>query len=86
MRLYQESVDGRWTIDELFSAADRVVARWTGSGPHVGELMGIAPTGRPISVEAISIFRIEAGRIADEWTVRDPLGLLQQVAAVPAPA
>jgi steroid delta-isomerase-like uncharacterized protein len=84
--LYQESVDGHWTIDELFSAGDRVVARWTGSGSHVGDLMGLAPTGRPISVEAISVFRIADGRIAEEWTVWDALGLLQQVGAVPAPA
>ena len=86
VRVYQESVDGHWTIDELLSAGDRVVARWTGTGTHVGELMGIAPTGRPISVEAISVFRIADGRIAEEWTVWDALGLLQQVGAVPAPA
>lgn len=86
VRIYQESVDGHWTIDELFSAGDRVVARWTGSGTHVGELMGIPPTGQPISVEAISVFRIADGRIAEESTVWDALGLLQQVGAVPAPA
>ncbi len=86
MGLYQESVDGRWTIDALFSAGDRVVARWTGSGSHVGELMGLPPTGRPISVEAISVLRIANGRIAEEWTVWDAPGLLQQVGAVPAPA
>jgi predicted SnoaL-like aldol condensation-catalyzing enzyme len=84
--LYQESVDGHWNVDELFSAGDRVVARWRGSGTHVGELMGIPPTEKPIEVEAISIFRIAGGKIAEEWTVWDALGLLQQVGAVPVPA
>jgi len=84
--LYQEAVDGHWMVDELRSAGDRVIARWTGTGTHVGELMGIPPTNRPISVEAISIFRIEDGRIAEEWTVWDALGLLQQIGAVPEPA
>jgi len=84
--LYQEAVDGHWTIDEIFSAGDRVVVRWTGTGTHVGELMGVPPTDRPISVEATSIFRIADGKIAEEWTVWDALGLLQQIDAVPAPA
>jgi steroid delta-isomerase-like uncharacterized protein len=83
--VYQEAVDGRWDVQEIFAAGDRVVARWIGRGTHQGELMGVAPTGKPISVEAISVFRIAGGRIAEEWTVWDALGLLQQVGAVPAP-
>ena len=84
--LYQDTVDGRWTVEQIISAGDHVVARWTGTGTHRGELMGIDATGRPISVEAISIFRIADGKIAEEWTVWDALGLLQQVGAVPVPA
>jgi steroid delta-isomerase-like uncharacterized protein len=84
--LYQESLDGQWRVDDMFSAGERVVTRWTGTGTHVGELMGIAPTGRAVSVEAITIHRIEDGLIAEEWTVWDALGLLQQIGAVPAAA
>jgi len=84
--IYQATLDGRWTIDEMFSADDRVVTRWTGSGTHVAELMGVPATGRPISVEAMTIHRIADGRIAEEWTVWDALGLLQQVGALPEPA
>jgi steroid delta-isomerase-like uncharacterized protein len=81
--VYQDSLDGHWQIDDLFSAGDRVVTRWTGTGTHVGELMGLAPTGKPIAVEAITVHRIADGQIAEEWTVWDALGLLQQVGAVP---
>lgn len=84
--LYQDAVDGHWNVEEIFSAGDRVVARWTGTGTHRGELMGIEPTGLPISVDAISIFRIADGKITEEWTVWDALGLLQQVGAVPVAA
>jgi steroid delta-isomerase-like uncharacterized protein len=84
--LYQEAVDGHWTVDELFSAGDRVVARWTGTGTHRGELMGVQPTDLPIRVEALSVFRVADGKIAEEWTVWDALGLLQQVGAMPAAA
>src|SRR5436309_2141407 len=46
--LYQDSVDGHWDLQEVFSAGDRVVARWVGRGTHRGELMGLEPTGKPI--------------------------------------
>lgn len=84
--LYQEAVDGHWHVEEIRSAGDRVIARWTGTGTHRGELMGTQPTGLPITVDAISVFRIANGKIAEEWTVWDALGLLQQVGAVPVPA
>jgi steroid delta-isomerase-like uncharacterized protein len=85
--LYQDSLEGHWDVKEIFSAGeDRVVARWNGQGTHRAELMGVEPSGRPIDVEAISVFRIDDGKIAEEWTVWDALGLLQQVGAVPAPA
>ena len=84
--VYQDALDGEWDIQEIFSAGDRVVTRWVGRGTHNGELMGVAPTGRTIAVEALSVFRIASGKIAEEWTVWDALGLLQQVGAVPAPA
>jgi predicted ester cyclase len=48
--------------------------------------MGVDPTGKPIAVDAITIFRVADGKIAEEWTVWDALGLLQQVGAVPATA
>jgi predicted ester cyclase len=84
--LYQDSVDGHWEVQEILSTGDRVIARWVGNGTHRGELMGIEPTGKSIGVEAISVFRVNGGKIAEEWTVWDALGLLQQVGAVPAPA
>ncbi|REE74493.1 steroid delta-isomerase-like uncharacterized protein [Rhodococcus wratislaviensis] len=81
---YQDGVDGHWTIEEMFSAGDRVVVRWTGTGTHVGEMNGIPPTGNKIRVDAISIHRLADGKIAETWQVWDTLGFLQQLGAVPA--
>jgi len=83
--VYQNALDGHWDLQEVFSAGDRVVTRWIGRGIQHGELMGVEPTGKTIAVEAITIHRIADGKIAEEWTVWDALGLLQQVGAVPAP-
>ena len=57
--------------------------RWTGSGTHVAEVNGIPPTGKPISVDAITIHRMSSGQIAETWEVWDTLGFLQQLGVVP---
>ena len=80
---YQQGVDGHWQIEEIFSAGDRVVARWTGSGTHVGDMNGIAPTGNKVKVDAISIHRVDDGKISETWQVWDTLGFLQQLGVVP---
>lgn len=82
---YQQGVDGHWGIEDLFSAGDKVVVRWTGTGTHVGDMNGIPPTGRSIRVDAISVHRMAGGRIAETWEVWDTLGFLQQLGVVPTP-
>jgi steroid delta-isomerase-like uncharacterized protein len=83
--VYQTGVAGHWGIQELFSAGDRVVVRWVGSGTHVGEVNGVPPTGNAVRVDALSVHRIEDGKIAETWEVWDTLGFLQQVGVLPAP-
>src|SRR5438876_7818700 len=77
IKTYQDGVDGRWEIEGIFSAGDRVVVRWTGSGTHVAEINGISPTNKKVRVDAISIHRMAAGKIAETWEVWDTLGFLQ---------
>jgi hypothetical protein len=84
--LYQESVDGHWDVQEMFSVDDRVVTRWVGTGVHNQELMGIPPTGREIRVDAITIHRIKDGMIIEHIGAWDALGMLQQLGVVEAPA
>ena len=72
------------TVHDALADGDKVVRRVTFSGTHQGTFLGIAPTGRPIEVEATVILRIEGGRIAEEWVTENLLGLLQQLGAVPS--
>jgi len=84
--VYQNAPEGHWDVQEILSAGeDRVVVRWIGRGTHTGELMGAPATGASIACDATTIFRIADGKIAEEWTVWDALGLLQQGGAVPCP-
>jgi steroid delta-isomerase-like uncharacterized protein len=84
--VYQNGLNGHWGIEEILPAGDdRVVTRWTGTGVHQSDLMGIPATGKAIRVDAISVQRIAGGKIAEHWCVWDTLGLLQQIGAVPVP-
>ncbi len=77
--------DFHFTIEDMIAAGDKVVLRATLRGTHTGDFMGIGPTGKPVTLTAISIRRLEAGRIAEEWVETDMLGLMQQMGVVPPP-
>jgi steroid delta-isomerase-like uncharacterized protein len=70
----------------MFSAGDKVVTRWVGTGTHNAEVMGIPPTGRDIRVDAMTIHRIQDGMIIEHTGVWDALTFLQQLGVVKAPA
>ena len=77
--------DTQITVEEQIAEGDEVVTRWTGWGTHQGELMGIPPSGNQVEVPGITISRISGGKIAEDWTNYDTLGLMQQIGAVPSP-
>ncbi|HEY7214794.1 MAG TPA: ester cyclase [Thermoanaerobaculia bacterium] len=75
--------DLRITFEDALADRDRVVTRWRLEGTQDGPLMGIAPSGRRISVEGIRIDRVENGKIAESWMQMDTMSLLEQIGALP---
>jgi steroid delta-isomerase-like uncharacterized protein len=67
------------TIDELVADGDRAAVATTMTGTHTGELMGMAPTGRRVSVTGIDLVRVEAGRIVEHRGLTDTVGLMRQL-------
>jgi steroid delta-isomerase-like uncharacterized protein len=74
------------TVEDMVADGDRVAARFTARGVHKGEFMGLSPTGKPITMTGIEIFRIENGKIAELWGEANLLGLMMQLGVVPASA
>ena len=50
---------------------------------HIGEVEGIAPTGRNVSVADYAVLRVQDGKMAEEWACIDYASLVQQL-EVPA--
>ena len=71
-------------VEDLIAVGDKVVERFTASGTHEGELMGVSPTGRTITLPGINIFRLQDGKIVERWGMLDMLGFTRQLGAVPA--
>jgi steroid delta-isomerase-like uncharacterized protein len=84
VELYRGALSNlRIRIDDQIAEGDRVVSRWTATGRHDGELLGMPATGRRVEFTGIDIDRIENGRIVEEWTNWDTLGLMYQLGVIP---
>jgi steroid delta-isomerase-like uncharacterized protein len=71
------------TIEDMVAEGDKVAARFTARGIHRGAFMGLPPTGKPITMSGIEIFRIENGKIAELWGEANLIGLMQQLGILP---
>jgi len=76
--------DIQWTLEETIAEEDKVAARFTMNGTHTGTFMGVPPTQKTISVQALNIYHLENGQIVKEYGQPDLLGLLIQLGAFPS--
>ena len=76
--------DHQHTIDEQIAEGNKVVTRFTIRATHTGDLQGIAPTGKPVTIEGNLIDHIVGGKIEDHRASYDMLGLLQQLGVAPS--
>jgi steroid delta-isomerase-like uncharacterized protein len=77
--------DTQMTVEDQIADGDRVVTRWTGTGTHTGELMGIPATSKRVTVTGIDVHRIAGGKIVEAWGQFDQMGMMQQLGVIPAP-
>ena len=81
--LFTAFPDMHFRIEDMLTEGDKLVARWSAHGTHTGELMGIPPTGKQVSLGGIAIDRFENGQSVELWEIFDQLGLLQQLGVIP---
>lgn len=73
--------DATITVEDVMAEGDRVAFRSVLRGAHLGEFLGIPPTGRQVAVGLIDVMRIEDGRIAEQWGGPDLYDLARQLGA-----
>ena len=78
--------DMNWTIDEQIAESEKVVTRFTWTGTHQGEFMGIPATGKKVEVWGVVIDVVRNGLFSESRIIMDTVGLLQQLGVMPGPA
>ena len=75
--------DLRTQVEDVVCADKRVAYRWSSSGTHQGEYLGVAPTGRRITASGITFAHLRDGRIAQEWTSWNKTSVLHALGIFP---
>jgi steroid delta-isomerase-like uncharacterized protein len=75
--------DHRFDVEDAAADGETVALRGTMTGTHEGELLGIAPRGKRVGAQQSHWFRVEDGKIAEHWAVRDDLVMLRQLGVMP---
>jgi steroid delta-isomerase-like uncharacterized protein len=78
--------DIHWVTDESISSGDKVVTRFTWTGTHRGNFLGIPATGRPVTVKGVVIDRLVNSRMTDSRILMDTFSLMMQLGVIPQPA
>lgn len=79
-RSVREAVpDLRLGIEETITEPNKIAIRWRGTGTHDGEILGIEPTGRDVTLSGIRIDHFNDGRLAAFWTLFEQWSPLRQI-------
>ena len=82
-RLRTAFPDLTWRIEEMVAEGEMVASLNSWSGTHRGEFLGIAPTGRRVSISCMIFDTYEDGKLKKSRLMLNVLSLLQQVGAMP---
>jgi predicted ester cyclase len=83
---YATFPDACETIDFLVAEGDRVAVHSHCHGTQTGQMGPFPASGRTLSADFISIYRIADGRIAEAWAEWDSLAGLIQLGHVAPPS
>ncbi len=76
--------DFRFDVHHLIDAGELVAAHYTFSGTQRGLFMDVVPSrGKRFATRGMSLYRVEADRIAEIWVAFNSLSMMQQLGAVP---
>jgi len=72
------------TPEDIIVEGDKAAVRAKFTGTHKGEMIGIAPTGKQVSMPSLIVYRIAGGKVVEHWISMDRLELLEQLGIAPA--
>lgn len=82
--IFNAFLDLTTTVDNVIVDGNSAVEVLLLEGTHIGEFLGIPPTGKRFSMPAVFFYQLESGKIVRERRIYDFTGLLVQIGALKA--
>jgi predicted ester cyclase len=74
--------DSHLEFEDMVIQGDKVALRFTFSGTQKGDLMGIPPTGKHVSIQGMRFFNFKGTKSVETWNVVDMLSMMQQLEVI----
>lgn len=74
--------DMNWTVQEQIAEGEKVVTRFSWTGTHKGNFMGVPPTDKTVEVWGVVIDVVRNGLFTESRIIMDTIGLLQQLGVI----
>jgi len=71
------------SIEDMFSAGDKIVTRLVWRGTHTTSYGGVEATGKPTQVRDFAVWRFEDDKVAENSTIQDQFLLLKRIGYLP---
>jgi len=78
--------DVHFSIEDAFADDQRVAVRWVARGTHLGDFMGIPPSGKRFWIDGMGSYRVLDGQLVENMVNEDSLNLLIQIGAIQMPS
>ena len=77
--LFSAFPDWHWEIRNLVVDGDYIAGHFTVTGTHGGAFQGLEATGRRVTIQEFTFYRIENGKFAEVWDLADMDALMRQI-------
>ena len=69
----------KFKVVDATAEGDEVKVHWSATATQTAEFLGIPPRNKFASIQGTSIYRIEGGKIAENWMKWDVMSLMAQL-------
>jgi steroid delta-isomerase-like uncharacterized protein len=71
--------DIHYTVEDKLIQGNKVVCRWSATATHTGNLFGMPPTNKHVTMIGMTLFLVEDGQIVELWDLWDQANLTAQL-------
>jgi steroid delta-isomerase-like uncharacterized protein len=77
--LWKAFPDIRIKFDDIIIEGNKVVCRYTLTGTHKGEFIGLRPTDKQFRVNGMTVFSFSNSKVIERWNLVDMMSLMEQL-------